>query len=739
MTPYTLEQLSKTEVQQEADMFELVGVLVHSGTAETGHYYSYIRLPCENSQGENSIKWAEFNDTEVTEFDPNQIAEQCFGGVWEDSESRLRYPKPNSAYMLFYRRVTSSDAQPSTDGASLTKGTVSIPATPPLAAKIQEENHALTRRYCLYHHVHAHFTKSFTGMLKHFDSGVCSTDHQTEKEILQMSLQYVVFVAARVKGAADVEPLLQLVHKTTSVCSECTLFVLQWLINVDQANLTSDMLIGCPVPRARQSWAALISSMMSDLRRVDPESYGIDSMTFSLTDRAVRGDGVLYDAVNMLQSSVKYLGRSLRVWDEYFDLFAAIASLGLPEIKTLLCNGIFRDCLELICFDNVNVSLLGSSRNQETRAALRKTKRPPSYIMLTKFLFQMMLHLDLFGQPARNMHEQLANFDTQTNKYPVLVDERQVIMARFNGRLSFFGKLLEAVSQSDWSAQPWWPGELIKLIVSNAFADPALIHEIGTTLAADIKDYYPDAAGLPIQAGLAFCKACPAVGDIDAIFKAVSYSAQQMPDYVSLRRNSMGTIREPDYLGGECHLDFFQELSTARDVACSGMDDNGIPPHLASVIINVARWAPAILVFDSYATRQKVCLFLDKLIFDEYPHEFDENDDISVSLTQLRCEGVRRLMRNCNIVATQAQAKGCPNPWAEHVQKVMHECAKWINKLLSEESEEYAVFMEPGDEALLDIYDRAKYAIGHWRDEDSWDYGEGKPTPAKRYTLVDLS
>jgi len=740
MSPYTLEQLSNPEVQQESDTFELVGVLVHSGTAETGHYYSYIRLPPGSEQDAGIVKWAEFNDTEVTDFDPNRISEQCFGGTWEDSESRLRYPKPNSAYMLFYRRVVLSTALETTVSASPATDLVSIPAAPPLAARIRKENQELIRRYCLYDPAHAHFTKSFTSMLKRFSSGVCSGEHETEKEVLRISLQYVVFVAARVKGAADVEALLQLVYKITSVCTECTLFVLHWLTDADQAILTSDMLLGCPNTKARQSWAGLISSMMSDLRRMDPESYGVDAMSFSMTDKAVPGDGVLFDVVNMLQSSVKYLGRSLRVWDEFFELFAVIAGLGVPEVKTLLCSGVFRDCLELICFDNLKVSLAGPNRNQETRIALNKTKRPPSYTMLARFLHCMMFHLDLFGKPVANLHEQLANFDLGTNNYPIKIDECQVFMAKANNhRLTFFGKLLEAVSQSDLSAQPWWPGELIKLMVSRASANPAFIQDIGNTLAADIRDYYPDSAGMPIKAGLAFCCACPAVEDADAIFKAVSYSAQQMHECVVIRRNSTGTIKEPIYLGGECHLDFFQESMESQDVGCSTLMDNGVPPHLASIIRYVAQWAPPILVYDGYRTREKVLLFLDKLIFDEYPHEIDENDEISMRLTQLRCEAVRELMKVCNWWAGQAQAKGCPKPWAEHIQKVMHECAKWINKIMEEESELYAIYLEPGDEGLLDVFDRAQAAIGRWRDEDDWGYGEGKTKCASRFAMINLS
>ena len=43
MTPFKVEYLSDSDASVEPDVFELVGVLVHTGTAESGHYYSYIR------------------------------------------------------------------------------------------------------------------------------------------------------------------------------------------------------------------------------------------------------------------------------------------------------------------------------------------------------------------------------------------------------------------------------------------------------------------------------------------------------------------------------------------------------------------------------------------------------------------------------------------------------------------------------------------------------------------------
>jgi ubiquitin carboxyl-terminal hydrolase 9/24 len=58
--------------------YELQGVLVHSGVAQGGHYYSYIR-DGEITDG-NEEKWYLFDDDEVAPFSPSNIPEQCFGG-----------------------------------------------------------------------------------------------------------------------------------------------------------------------------------------------------------------------------------------------------------------------------------------------------------------------------------------------------------------------------------------------------------------------------------------------------------------------------------------------------------------------------------------------------------------------------------------------------------------------------------------------------------------------------------
>lgn len=135
MSPYTEEGISKQErgrtrhFTSESNMYELVGIVVHSGQASAGHYYSFIK----DRRGTNLSnpwrgKWFKFNDITVEEFEmsPNNLAEECFGGTYKSKvyekgtqyqEDRLRYW---NAYLLFYERMGESEVRRnrSSDGKS---------------------------------------------------------------------------------------------------------------------------------------------------------------------------------------------------------------------------------------------------------------------------------------------------------------------------------------------------------------------------------------------------------------------------------------------------------------------------------------------------------------------------------------------------------------------------------------------------------------------------------------------
>ena len=59
---------------------------MHSGQANAGHYYSFIKDRKANSVvNPNKNKWFKFNDTTVEEFEMSQenLEAECFGGMFK--------------------------------------------------------------------------------------------------------------------------------------------------------------------------------------------------------------------------------------------------------------------------------------------------------------------------------------------------------------------------------------------------------------------------------------------------------------------------------------------------------------------------------------------------------------------------------------------------------------------------------------------------------------------------------
>ena len=79
LTPYT-------KTIDRRLMYDLIGVVVHVGTAQSGHYVFYSKTQTDD--------WYECNDTDVSSCDPDQLGRYCFGG------SR----KSPSAFLLVYKQ-----------------------------------------------------------------------------------------------------------------------------------------------------------------------------------------------------------------------------------------------------------------------------------------------------------------------------------------------------------------------------------------------------------------------------------------------------------------------------------------------------------------------------------------------------------------------------------------------------------------------------------------------------------
>jgi len=91
--------------------YNLVGVLVHAGVAQGGHYYSLIKDRSTNSNDE-SVRWYKFDDEDVTAFDQSAIETECFGGKvkketkWPNGTVQVVESEQfANALMLFYEKV----------------------------------------------------------------------------------------------------------------------------------------------------------------------------------------------------------------------------------------------------------------------------------------------------------------------------------------------------------------------------------------------------------------------------------------------------------------------------------------------------------------------------------------------------------------------------------------------------------------------------------------------------------
>jgi hypothetical protein len=123
--PNNLE--SEPSISEAYYLYELAGVLVHTGTADSGHYFSYVKERSDQpgtsphsdqelgsasaTDSKNDKDWLCFNDMHVFPFDPSGLSSACFGGTENvtrcdatGNKFSMVQQKPQNAYLLIYER-----------------------------------------------------------------------------------------------------------------------------------------------------------------------------------------------------------------------------------------------------------------------------------------------------------------------------------------------------------------------------------------------------------------------------------------------------------------------------------------------------------------------------------------------------------------------------------------------------------------------------------------------------------
>ncbi|XP_053083670.1 probable ubiquitin carboxyl-terminal hydrolase FAF-X isoform X1 [Pangasianodon hypophthalmus] len=376
MEPYTVAGVAKlesSEVSSESQVthqnaplepelggssrYRLVGVLVHSGQASGGHYYSYIVQRHSNSADGQRDRWYKFDDGDVTECkmdDDEEMKNQCFGGeymgeVFDHMMKRMSYRRQKrwwNAYILFYERM---DAV-SVDG-DLLKHIAEMTLVPkpqhlkmPSAIEcgVRKQNVQFMHSRMQYSLEYFQFVKKLLTCNSVYLNPPPGQDYllPEAEEIAMISIQ----LAARflfttgfhtkkvVRGPASdwYDALCILLRHSKNVRS--------WLAhNVLFAfpSRFSEYLLECPSAEVRGAFSKLIVFIAHFSLQDGPCPAPVTSPGSSTQacDNMTLSDHLLRAVLNLLRREVSEHGRHLQ---QYFNLFVMYANLGLAEKTQLL-------------------------------------------------------------------------------------------------------------------------------------------------------------------------------------------------------------------------------------------------------------------------------------------------------------------------------------------------------------------------------------------------------------------
>ncbi|KAM3565527.1 hypothetical protein ARSEF4850_001340 [Beauveria asiatica] len=371
LQPYTIEYLSGSTPEDKQDMFELVGVLVHAGTAESGHYYSYVRERAPNQ--DTTTKWVEFNDDQVGLWNPSSMEASTFGGPERRSvyeENSISFDKSYSAYMLFYQRISypteAAEAQPVSEVCQLsytTKGEA-------LKEHIRSTNVLLLRRHCLFDPNHAKFVQACVceGLRvgRHSQAGSELDGQSGEKVeapkacelVVGTALSYLDQIFSRNKDSSSALIFCTMLAELVRTRQGCAWHVLEYFQH--RPAVLRSLLLRNPERNVRSAIGHLFVVCLEKLSKSCPELYytrtsavwlGSGDEDEDMDSDDSENEGMLSRAVKLLNQLWKYFQHHIRAWEEYFTTILHVAQLGREECAAILASGYLEKCLRIITAD----------------------------------------------------------------------------------------------------------------------------------------------------------------------------------------------------------------------------------------------------------------------------------------------------------------------------------------------------------------------------------------------------
>ena len=302
--------------------YNLRGVVIHVGTAESGHYYSLIK--------DDNAKWLEFNDNIVRPFDPKDLASEAYGGeeklnIGNIGNTKGIKEKARNAYLLFYQRDQYFDenGQPvesmrvSEQKADMNKVEN---MSPEILEEIKEDNFKFQMTKYIFDKDYGDFVYQ---MLKNCES---KDFNDPEKGLLSACKYCIVFFMTVILRAHDRSRLPPFLKEVKSVLKKST-ELSQWLLqSFISPPIIKEFLVECTVKDMKYFVNGLLKIAMKNVYNLY-QNESFEKFAQSVLPKFIDSTiFVMYEEKDQIKSL-----------DKLFEILAIFANLG-DHAKVYLIN-----------------------------------------------------------------------------------------------------------------------------------------------------------------------------------------------------------------------------------------------------------------------------------------------------------------------------------------------------------------------------------------------------------------
>jgi ubiquitin carboxyl-terminal hydrolase 9/24 len=366
MRPYTVQGVAAAEKEHiqvdESDdddedrnqdcSYKLVGIVVHSGQANGGHYYSYIQ---DKNEEDSEYYWYKFDDGDVSEckMDDDEMKNQCYGGdytgeVYDTIMKRMAFKKQKrwwNAYILFYEKIESAKLNPVEKSFKS-----AIPLS--IHKSVQKKN-------MKFMHFRNHFSIEYFQFIKKLSQctlqyctqppNQLTSDHANvqQHEInptiellcllsVKLIIKFLFSVCFRVKKTlrGPINEWYDMLFTYFKYSSKMREWFASYLLDENQ-HLISQYLIECPSTDIRITFCKILVVFVHLSRGSSPSQQSL-RVQIKLNDEtrdADVADLIIQILLDLLKRDYSDQGKHLV---QYFQFFNQYALIGLPECLHLI-------------------------------------------------------------------------------------------------------------------------------------------------------------------------------------------------------------------------------------------------------------------------------------------------------------------------------------------------------------------------------------------------------------------